>query len=161
MLVLRSVLAAVAHLANALCGITTKSMTPDQAQQLQQLLIEASPLIEEYTAAVCPGCIDVCCRQKHGTHCSRDLAYLRALSTPAPPLEAGRDPEGPCQFMGHAGCTLPRWLRAFKCTWYFCEPLLAALNAGAPRKARRLSNALQNIVDRYNGLEDEADREIR
>jgi hypothetical protein len=137
-----------------------KPMTPDQAQHLQQLLIECSPLIEEYTAAVCPGCADVCCRQKHGKHCERDLAYLRALGTPAPPLDAGRDPDGPCQFMGRAGCTLPRWTRAFKCTWYFCEPLLAALDEGEPRKARRLSAALQEMVDWYNGENDGAGGEI-
>ena len=63
-----------------------------------------------------------------------------------------RDPDGPCQFMGQTGCTLPRWLRAFKCTWYFCEPLLAALDEGNARKARRLSAALQEMVDLYNGL---------
>ncbi len=131
-------------------------MTADQAHRLKQLLVESSPLIEEYTAAVCPDCVDVCCRQKHGTHRERDLAYLHALGTPAPPLNANRDPEGPCQFMGQAGCTLPRWARAFKCTWYFCEPLLAALDEGEPRKARRLSAALQEIVDRYNESEDEA-----
>jgi hypothetical protein len=45
-------------------------------------------------------------------------------------------------------------MRAFKCTWYFCEPLLAALNEGEPRKARRLSAALQEMVDRYNGSDD-------
>jgi hypothetical protein len=136
-------------------------MTPDQAQKLKQLLIASSPLIEEYTAAVCPGCVDVCCRQKHGTHCSRDLAYLLALGTPVPPLDAARDPDGPCQFMGQAGCTLPRWTRAFKCTWFFCEPLLAALNEGDPRKARRLSAALQKMVDRYNGENDEVGEEIK
>jgi len=131
-------------------------MTPDQAQRLKQVLIESSPLIEEYTAAVCPACLDVCCRQKHGAHQERDLAYLHALGAPAPHLDAGRDPDGPCQFMGRTGCTLPRWIRAFKCTWYFCEPLLAALDEGEPRKARRLSAALQDMVDQYNGLEDEA-----
>lgn len=136
-------------------------MTPDLAQQLKQLLIESSPLIEEYTAAVCPGCVDVCCRQKHGTHCSRDLAYLHALGIPAPPLDARRDPDGPCQFMGQAGCTLPRWKRAFKCTWFFCEPLLAAMNEGNPRKARKLSAALQEMVDQYNREEDEAGNTIK
>jgi len=133
-------------------------MTPDQARQLKQLLIESSPLIEEYTAVVCPDCVDVCCRQKHGTHCSRDLAYLHALGTPVPLLDADRDPDGPCQFMGQRGCTLPRWTRAFKCTWYFCEQLLAALDEGEPRKARQLSAALQKMVDRYNGEHDEAGR---
>ena len=138
-------------------------MTPEQAEQLKQLLIESSPLIEEYTSAVCPSCVDICCRQKHGTHRSCDLAYLHTLGTPAPLLDTGRDPDGPCQFMGQFGCTLPRWTRAFKCTWFFCEPLLAAMNEGEPRKARRLSAALQKMVDRYNdnGSEDEADGAIK
>jgi hypothetical protein len=135
-------------------------MTPAQARKLKKLLIESSPLIEEYTAAVCPGCIDVCCRQKHGTHRERDLAYLHALGTPSPPMDGERDPNGHCQFIGQAGCTLPRWMRAFKCTWYFCDPLLAALDEGNARKARRLSAVLQEMVDLYNGLNVEGDEEI-
>ncbi|HAK61493.1 MAG TPA: hypothetical protein DCO77_14140 [Nitrospiraceae bacterium] len=125
-----------------------------QAEQLKELLVRSSPLIEEYTAMVCPECSDVCCRQKHGTFREADRIYLGALGIEIPPSDPERTPEGPCQFMGPTGCVRPRWLRPFKCTWYFCEPLLAALNEGPQKKARQLSAALQEMVDCIYQLEE-------
>jgi hypothetical protein len=124
------------------------------AEKLKQLLIESSPVIEEYTALICPGCTDVCCKQKHGTFRENDILYLRALGVEAPRRDQERSPEGPCEWMGTAGCDQPRWLRPFKCTWYFCEPLLKALNEGPPRKARQVSALLQEMADRYGELGD-------
>jgi hypothetical protein len=132
-------------------------MTSDRfahAEKLKQLLIESSPSIEEYTSPLCPGCIDVCCRQKHGLYRERDIGYLRALGI-APPMRDGTRPlDGPCECMGPRGCTLPRWMRPFKCTWYFCEPLLAALNNGPQKKARRLAALMQEMIDLYVTLSD-------
>ena len=122
------------------------------ALQLKRLLIESSPMIEEYTAAICPGCSDVCCRQKHGTFRENDILCLRALGVEVPKRDQGRPLDGPCEWMGPGGCVQPRWMRPFKCTWYFCEPLLAALNEGHPRKARRVSAMLQEMADLYGEL---------
>jgi hypothetical protein len=130
-------------------------MTKDRvavAKKLKQLLIESSPIIEEYTSTVCPGCTAVCCRQRHGLFLERDLWYLHALGVDAPPRDQARPMEGSCEMMGPKGCTQPRWLRPFKCTWYFCEPLLAALNEGPQRKVRKLSATLQEMIDLYNLL---------
>lgn len=122
------------------------------AEQLKQLVINASPLIEEYTAAVCPGCTDVCCRQKHGLYRERDIRYLRALGEAIPPRDEARPLEGRCEMMGPRGCVLPRWMRPFKCTWYFCDPLLAAMNEGPQKKARRLAAVMQEMIDLYGAL---------
>jgi hypothetical protein len=130
-------------------------MTDDHApaaEKLRQLLIDAAPLIEEYTAAVCPDCADLYCRQKHGLYRERDILYLRGSGMPMPPRDGTRPMEGPCEAMGAAGCVQPRWLRPFKCTWYFCEPLLAALNDGPQKKARRLSAIMQEMIDLYDAL---------
>jgi len=120
------------------------------AHQLKELLTRISPLIEEYTAAICPACIDVCCRQKHGLYRDRDIAYLKSLGVQVPRRDAALPLEGPCEAMGPRGCVLPRWTRPFKCTWYFCEPLLAALNEGPPRKARQLTAAIDEMLRCYN-----------
>ncbi len=117
------------------------------ARDLKALLLELSPLIEEYTAAVCPGCSDVCCKQKRCAPEPVDVRYLELLHAPLPTLDRTRDPEGPCQFMGAAGCSTPRWLRPWRCTWYFCLPLLAALGQGPQKKARMISSLIQRIVD--------------
>ncbi len=122
------------------------------AQRLKKLLIDSSPLIEEYTAAVCPACTDICCKQKHGQYGERDRHYLRSLEERIPDRDPSRPLEGPCEAMGSFGCAHPRWLRPFRCTWWFCEPLLAALNAGPPRKMRRLSSLLQEMSDLYGEL---------
>lgn len=122
------------------------------AMQLKRLLIESSPMIEEYTAAICPSCSDVCCRQKHGMFRENDILYLRALGVEVSMRDQGKPPEGPCEWMGPMGCVQPRWLRPFKCTWYFCEPLLKALSEGPPRKARRVSAMLQEMADLYGEL---------
>lgn len=116
-------------------------------EKLKQLLIDISPMIEEYTARVCPDCRDVCCRQRHSIMNEQDVRYLRALDVPLPAPDPARAPDGPCQFMGKTGCVNPRWLRPWRCTWYFCGPLLDAVDKGPKKKARRLSALIQEIVD--------------
>jgi hypothetical protein len=122
------------------------------AEKLKKLLIESSPLIEEYTAAVCPACTDVCCRQKHGLYREVDSAYLKSLGITAPRRDGSRQLEGPCESMGPKGCIQPRWMRPIKCTWYFCEPLLNALDEGSPRKARRLYALLGEMTELFGEL---------
>ncbi len=119
------------------------------AHKLKQLLIDSSALIEEYTAVVCPDCIDVCCKQKHGMFREKDIQYLITLGVKVPKRDQVKPLDGPCEWMGPGGCAQPRWLRPFKCTWFFCAPLLKALNDGPSRKARRLSAMLQEMADLY------------
>ncbi len=122
------------------------------AQRLKQLLIDSSPLIEEYTSAVCPTCTDVCCKQKHGLYREGDCHYLESLGERIPDRDPARPLEGPCEAMTSHGCIHPRWLRPFRCTWWFCNPLLNALNSGPPRKMRRISSLLQEMSDLWGEL---------
>ena len=122
------------------------------AKKLKRLLIDSSPLIEEYTSAICPLCTEVCCKQKHGLYQDGDRSYLGALAVIMPARDTARPADGPCEMMGPSGCTQPRWMRPFRCTWYFCEPLLIALNDSPQKKARRLSTALREMIDLYGTL---------
>ena len=124
----------------------------DAAGKLQQLLIESSPLIEEYTRQICPACTDVCCRQIHGIYRERDILHLNALGAAIPERDPARPLDGPCEALGERGCTHPRWLRPFKCTWYFCEPLLEAMNDGPQKKSRALSRAMKDMIECYDEL---------
>ena len=124
----------------------------DAAGKLQQLLIESSPLIEEYTREICPVCTDVCCRQIHGIYRERDILHLNALGAAIPERDPARPLDGPCEALGERGCTHPRWLRPFKCTWYFCDPLLEAMNDGPQKKARALSRVMQDMIEFYDEL---------
>jgi len=129
-----------------------------RALQLKNLLIETSPLIEADTRRVCPDCSDVCCRQQHGMFTAVDHSYLDLLKEPVPVHDPARSPDGPCQFLGPKGCIKPRWQRAWKCTWFFCEPLLQAIADGPQRTARVLSRMqaeIQHLYELLNGGGDE------
>ncbi len=126
--------------------------THSAAAELKRLLIEHSQLIEEHTVAACPHCTNVCCRQKHCLFREKDVVYLIALGEEVPIRDETMPPDGPCQFMGPAGCMLPRWQRPFRCTWFFCEPLLQALHDAPPKRSRELSRALQKMADLYGEL---------
>ncbi len=117
------------------------------ARRLKALLVKISPLIEDYTAEVCPGCTDVCCKQKRSFLDREDILYMTALGLPLPDYDPARDPEGRCQFMGSSGCMTPRWLRPWRCTWYFCDPLLEALDSGHQKQARALSALIRQILE--------------
>lgn len=118
-----------------------------KAQTVRDLLIELSPLIEDLTSRVCPDCGDVCCKQKRCIPDSVDIRYRNALGAEVPTPDPSRFPDGPCQFMDSRGCDTPRWLRPWRCTWYFCDPLLDAMQKGPRKKMRRISSLIQQIVD--------------
>ena len=106
-----------------------------------------SPLIERYTAEVCPGCAHVCCIDRHGTPEPLDLAFLDALGEnprPEPPLA---DDTLPCRHLGERGCTVERWRRPYRCTWYFCPPLLDQMPRAAGGRAYR------DLVDALGALQ--------
>jgi hypothetical protein len=116
------------------------------ARELKELLIRLSPLIEEYTKQVCPECTDVCCRQMHAMLREKDVCYLAALGAEMPAHDPAHSPEGPCQFLGPAGCSQPRWQRAWKCTWYFCDPLLKAMGGGPQKTSRRIAEMMNRAI---------------
>ena len=133
----------------------TLSPSAETARRLKKLLIECSPLIEEYTRQICPSCTAVCCKQRHGLFTEGDRAYLAALDEEVPPHDPSRPVDGSCQFLGASGCEKPRWQRAWKCTWYFCEPLLRALAEGPQKKARALSTSLGEMGRLYCAMKGE------
>jgi len=116
--------------------------------------MDNSPLIEELTCATCPSCTDVCCRQKHGAYQERDRIYLEAIGVPIPQTDRSRLPDSPCEFLGERGCIHPRWLRPFKCTWYFCEHLLKSLEERPAREARKLTAVMEEMILLYDQLEE-------
>jgi hypothetical protein len=119
----------------------------DIAQEIKDLLSDLSPRIEQHTAVVCPSCSQVCCRQEHGRLRAQDIAYLAALGEPVPAEDPGRDPSGPCRFLGAQGCTRRRWQRAWKCTWFFCDTLLRSITEGPQREARELTRLMNRVME--------------
>jgi hypothetical protein len=106
-----------------------------------------SPFIEEHTTAVCPSCKSVCCIDRHGTHEEEDLLFIDALGEPPPSEGPRQDDAGPCRHLSPAtGCGIQRWRRPFRCTWFFCQPLLDKMRLENPKEYRRFVDGLQGLV---------------
>ena len=109
-----------------------------------------SPYIEKHTGLVCPHCVKVCCANKHGTPEREDFTFYRALGAEARP--AFGPPDEVCSLLGKTGCELPRRQRPFRCTWYFCEPLLESMRRGGGREYRLFVAELAKLVELRNRL---------
>lgn len=81
-------------------------------------------------ARTCPSCSDPCCVRADVRYDFRDLIFLhcsgdgltlgQTLSAPG---------SGACTMLGADGCTLPRVMRPFMCTWYLCPPQMNIVRA--------------------------------
>jgi len=132
---------------------------PDNLAELAMEIKEAfhtvSPFIEKHTAIVCPDCNHLCCKDKHGRYDQDDLKFLRAINESIPPDQDERDASGPCRNMGENGCTLERYLRPFRCTHFFCDPLLKSLEQDSAKLYRAFIGYLQHLIEVRQKLLDE------
>ena len=104
---------------------------PDNLEELASEIKEAfntvSPFIEKHTAKLCPDCKHLCCKDKHGRYDQDDIKFLKAINEVIPPAQLERHESGPCRYMSENGCSIERYLRPFRCTHFFCNPLLKSL----------------------------------
>lgn len=98
--------------------------------ELQQAFAIIDPFIQSYTAITCPYCAVVCCANRHGMPTFGDIITFLAMKYEIPHYDLTIDPGASCQFMGNKGCVLPRVIRPYRCTWYFCDPLLKQIEIG-------------------------------
>ncbi len=113
---------------------------------LRNLFESLSSFIQEHTSVVCSSCEKVCCINKHGRHDPEDILFISAIGIELLPYEPDRRDEDPCRFLGSDGCSLERWMRPFRCTWYFCEPLLKSIGEDGGKAHREFVGSLQKLV---------------
>jgi hypothetical protein len=99
----------------------------ERANELKEAFNALSPFIEKHTTEVCPDCESVCCRDKHGRYDQYDLVFLKSLGEDIPADQPWRQESDSCRYMTGTGCSLERWKRPFRCTHFFCDPLLKSL----------------------------------
>jgi hypothetical protein len=117
------------------------------AEAMREAYDAVSPFIELHTSRVCPLCQRVCCIDRHGTHEPEDLAVIEALSE-SPPQEKPLEPDTrPCRQLGPTGCSLKRWQRPYRCTWYFCDALLEEMPREDPRAYREFIGRLRLLQE--------------
>jgi hypothetical protein len=117
----------------------------DHAKDFARLIEKADPFIQKNTEEVCPRCRQVCCINRHSYHTHFDALYLLALGEEIPCHKAGIADSEPCQFLSPRGCRLRRFLRPYRCTWYFCTPLLEHIRTSPAREYRAFISCLEEI----------------
>jgi hypothetical protein len=116
------------------------------AKELKNKFDTISPFIQRHTSIICPYCENVCCINKHGYHDKEDIIFLSILGVELPSNDNHRGDSEPCKFLTEKGCCLERWMRPFRCTWYFCEPLLESMKEDKGRRYREFVMSLQSLI---------------
>lgn len=117
----------------------------NHARNFARLIKEADPFIQKSTEEVCPQCVQVCCINRHSYHAYFDVLFLLSLGEKVPPHKTGIADSEPCQFLSPCGCRLQRFLRPYRCTWYFCTPLLEHINNTPVKQYRAFILCLEQI----------------
>ena len=115
------------------------------ANELKKMFNDISPFIEKHTALICPSCEKVCCIIKHGRHTKDDICFFTALGIKAPSIDRDKKDTDPCGYLAENGCSLHRWERPFRCTWFFCDPLLESMKDDG-RAYREFVNSLNMLI---------------
>lgn len=102
----------------------------EKTERLKAAFDRVDPFVQSYTAQVCPYCATVCCAMRHGIPEFADIVGFLAMGLDVPDYDLARDIGGRCQFMDKTGCSLSRIERPYRCTWYFCDPLLKQIEIG-------------------------------
>ncbi|MGC8736368.1 MAG: hypothetical protein ACP5SG_06285 [Dissulfurimicrobium sp.] len=124
----------------------------EKAVMLKTAFDRLDPFIQSYTAKVCPYCGTVCCAMRHGVPEFADIVGFLAMGLDVPLYDLSRDMGGACQFMGKAGCSLRRIERPYRCTWYFCDPLLKQIEIGPVSHYRRFIRDVEGLAAARGGL---------
>nr|WP_319775871.1 hypothetical protein [uncultured Sphaerochaeta sp.] len=117
----------------------------EKAGLLRENLTSLFPMFDRFAEQVCPACQAPCCRAARVAYDFKDLLFLHAAGFDPPPHQLRRNDEEHCRYLGDSGCLLPRVLRPFICTWYYCAPMLELFRAMPPKKQRWASERMQTV----------------
>ncbi len=117
----------------------------EKAQAMKQCYDDFDPFIQHYTSKVCPYCGTVCCANKFGFPEFADIVSFLSLDLSIPEYDLDVDEEAICQFIGEKGCILPRIQRPYRCTWYFCDPLMLQIDIGPAKQYRKFIQDVQDL----------------
>lgn len=116
------------------------------AHDLREAFNAVSPYIEKHTSIVCPDCKNLCCADRHGRYDSDDIIFIEALGADAAQEHNDRDEDSPCRFMIDTGCSLVRWMRPYRCTFFFCDDLLKSLENDNAKLYRAFTHYFQHLI---------------
>ncbi|MBI5634192.1 MAG: hypothetical protein HZA15_12030 [Nitrospirae bacterium] len=108
-----------------------------RAEEAREMIEAVSPIIECLTSRVCPDCTSVCCINRHSDFDYSDNIFMSALNKEIPEEDPGVAATDPCRFLGRRGCLRERPERPYRCTWFFCSPLLEVIGEQMPLSDHR------------------------
>ncbi len=117
----------------------------ETAQELKTAFDTVAPFIQKHTAIVCPACEKVCCVNRHGYYDSTDTIFITALVGAPLEMRDGKDTD-PCRYLSEKGCSRERWQRPFRCTWFFCGPLLESMKNDSVKVYRDFIASFQELI---------------
>lgn len=118
------------------------------AEEARDLIEAISPIIESRTARVCPDCTSVCCINRHSHFDYSDVIFMSALTREIPEEDPVVTATDPCRFLGSRGCLRERPHRPYRCTWFFCSPLLEVIEEQMPiSDHRKFMEMLRKITE--------------
>ncbi len=117
------------------------------AQKYKTVMDKHDPFIQSYSAKTCPYCGTICCANRHGVPDFGDLIIFLALDLRVPHYNLVQDERAPCQFIGERGCKVERILRPYRCTWYYCDPMLVQIEIDKPSEYRRFIKEVGELAE--------------
>jgi len=123
------------------------------AEKAEEIIEAISPIIESHTARVCPDCTSVCCVNRHSRFDYSDVIFMSSLNREIPADDPAVAFTDPCRFLGVRGCIRKRSERPYRCTWFFCSPLLEVIGDQMPRaEHRKFMEMLRRITELRTGM---------
>jgi hypothetical protein len=83
---------------------------------------------------------------RHAYYEHEDIIYILSLGLETPLFGNSGVDSDPCRFMGSHGCMVSRPLRPYRCTWFFCTPLLASMQNDSTVVYRKFIGSLEKIT---------------
>lgn len=117
------------------------------AQEVCRAMEAMIPVWEELCALTYATCRDNCCTASRVWFEYPDLLLFHLLGLAIPPGQTRSDLTQPCRYLTPMGCSQPRLIRPWRCSWYLCQAQLDLLTTRPPREQRRISATLQRILD--------------
>lgn len=142
----------LSHITSYITSITAKDpvvaeLLHGKAIAIKGAINSIDGFIQSCTTEVCPHCTKVCCINRHGYYDDEDLIYIVSLGKTPHAYKDGLSDTEPCQFLSSQGCKIPRYLRPFRCNWYFCIPLIGFMKQQRGADYRAFSRRMQEAID--------------
>lgn len=113
------------------------------------------PLLDELCANTCVRCPEPCCLSAKIWFDFQDLLYLHFSRQPIPLAQPLQNMRSTCRCLSHGGCTLPRSIRPWICTWYLCPVQKTNLKNRNPFHLEFLNYHIEQIKTYRKEIESE------